>query len=71
MVEHLGNWIKLVALSQNSVEFAATTFLDHVLAHFGVLAEVLMDQGGEFLGDFKELYTKALIDHHITSRDHP
>jgi transposase-like protein len=71
MVEHFSKWIELVALPQNSVELAAAAFLDRVLAHFGAPAEVLTDQGREFLGVFEELCTKALIDHRTTSRDHP
>ena len=71
MVEHFSKWIELVALLQNSSELAATAFLDRVLARFGALAEVLTDQGREFLGAFEELYMHALIDHRTTSRDHP
>ena len=71
MVEHFSKWIELVALPQNSAELAAAAFLDRVLARFGAPAEVLTDQGREFLGAFEELCTKALIDHRTTSRDHP
>jgi transposase InsO family protein len=71
MVEHFSKWIEFVALPQNSVELAAAAFLDRVLARFGAPAEVLTDQGREFLGAFEELCTKALIDHRTTSRDHP
>ena len=45
--------------------------LDRVLACFGASAEVLTNQGREFLGAFEELCTKTLIDHRTTSRDHP
>lgn len=71
MVEHFSKWIELVALPQNSSELAAMAFLDRVLARFGAPAEVLTDQGREFLGSFEALCTKALIDHRTTSRDHP
>ena len=70
MVEHFSKWIELVALPQNSSELATAAFLDRVLARFGALAEVLTDQGREFLGAFEELCMKALIDHRTTSRDH-
>ena len=46
-------------------------FLDRVLARFGAPAEVLTEQGREFLGAFQALCTKALIDHRTSSRDHP
>ena len=55
MVEHFSKWIELVALPQNSSELAAATFLDRVLARFGAPAEVLTNQGREFLGPFEEL----------------
>ena len=71
MVEHFSKWIELVALPQNSAKLAAAAFLDRVFASFGAPAEVLTDQGREFLGAFKELCTKTLIDHCTTSRDHP
>ena len=70
MVEHFSKWIELVVLSHNSIELSVAAFLDHVLEHFGAPAEVLMDQGREFLGVFKELCTKAFIDHCTTSQDH-
>ena len=70
IVEHFSKWIELVALPQNSSKLAAATFLDRVLARFGAPAEVLKDQGHEFLGSFEELCVHALIDHRTTSRDH-
>ena len=71
MVEHFSKWIELVALPQNSSESAVVAFLDRVLARFGASAEVLTDQGREFLGSFEELCVQALIDHRTTSQDHP
>ena len=45
-------------------------FLNHVLARFGALAEVVTDQDRKFLSVFEELCTIALIDHRTTSWDH-
>ena len=53
IVEHFSKWIELVALPQNSSELAAIAFLDRVLARFGAPAEVLTDQGGNFLVPLK------------------
>ena len=50
MVEHFSKWIELVALPQKSTMLAATAFLGRVLARFGAPAEILTDQGREFLG---------------------
>ncbi len=52
-------------------EGVACAFLDRVFSHFGALAEVLTNQGMEFQGEFKVLCDKALIDHRITSQNHP
>jgi transposase InsO family protein len=61
----------LVALPDKFSEGAAYSFLDHVLSRFGAPAEVLTNQGREFLGEFQALYEQAMIDHCTTSRDHP
>ena len=71
MAQHFNKWIELVALPQNSSKLAAMAFLDGVLARFGAPAEVLTNQGREFLGSFETLCTKALIDHRTTFKDHP
>ena len=55
---------------QNSSKLATAAFLDRVLARFGAPAQVLIDQGREFLSAFEELCTKVLIDHRTASRDH-
>jgi hypothetical protein len=71
MIEHFSKWIELVALPDKFNEGAAYSFLDRVLSRFGALAELLTDQGREFLGEFQTLCEQAMIDHHTTSRDHP
>jgi hypothetical protein len=71
MIEHFSKWIELVALLDKFSEGAAYSFLDRVLSHFGAPAEVLTDQGREFLGEFQTLCEQAMIDHRTTSRDHP
>jgi hypothetical protein len=71
MIEHFSKWIELVALLDKFSEGAAYSFLDCVLSHFGAPAEVLTDQGREFLGEFQTLCWQAMIDHRTTLRDHP
>jgi hypothetical protein len=70
MVEHFSKWIELVPSFDKSSEGVAYAFFDRVLNHFGALANVLIDQGTKFQGDFQVLCDKALIDHQTTSRDH-
>jgi hypothetical protein len=55
MIEHFSKWIELVALPDKFSEGAAYSFLDRVLSRFGAPAEVLTDQGREFLGEFQTL----------------
>jgi transposase-like protein len=71
MVEHVSKWIELVLSPDKSNKGVAYAFLDRVLSHFGAPAEVLIDQGMEFQGEFQVLCDKVLIDHRTTSRDHP
>jgi hypothetical protein len=52
MVEHFSKWIELVLSLDKSSEGVAYALFDRVLSHFGVLAEVLTDQGTKFQGEF-------------------
>jgi hypothetical protein len=70
MIKHFSKWIELVALLDKFSEGAAYSFSDRVLSLFGAPAEVLTDQGREFLGEFQMLCEQAMIDHRITPRDH-
>ena len=49
-----------MALSRNSVELAAATFLNRVLTCFGAPTEVLTDQWKEFLGAFEDITAPPL-----------
>ncbi len=46
-------------------------FLDRMLNRFGVPTEFFIDQITKFCKGFQKLCEKALIDHWITSQDHP
>ncbi len=52
-------------------EGAANAFLDKVLSRFGAPTKILTNQRIKFDGEFQELCEKALINHRMTSRDHP
>jgi len=62
---------ELVPLLDCSNEGATYAFLDKVFNRFGALAKVIIDQGTKLCGGFQKVCEKALIDHHMTSRDHP
>ena len=70
MIEHFSKWIELVPIPAKKSYHAAAA-LRGVLCRYGAPAEILTDQGEEFQGEFAELLTKLLIDHRLTSRDHP
>jgi hypothetical protein len=46
-------------------------FLHRVLGQYGTCAEVVTDQGTEWLGDFQDMLTDCFIDHRVTSPNHP
>lgn len=70
MMEYFSTWIELIALPHNSTKLVDTTFIDYVLACLGAHANVLTNQGRNFLGAFVQLYTKTFIYLYTTSRDH-
>ena len=70
MIEHFSKWIELVAIPAKKSHHTAAA-LRGVLCRYGAPAEVLTDQGEEFQGEFGDLLSKLLIDHRLTSRDHP
>ncbi|GAQ93509.1 hypothetical protein KFL_015960010, partial [Klebsormidium nitens] len=70
MIEHFTKWVELVPIPEKTPEHTAAA-LKRVLTMFGAPAEVLTDQGDEFLGEFDELLTRLMIDHRRTSRGHP
>jgi transposase InsO family protein len=70
IIEHFSKWIELVSISKKISHHTAAA-LRGVLCRYGAPVEGLMDQGKEFHGEFAELLTKLLIDHCLTSRDHP
>jgi hypothetical protein len=70
MIEHFSKWIELVPIPEKTSHHTAAA-LRGVLCRYGAPAEVLTDQGEEFRGESAELLTKLLIDHRLTSKDHP
>jgi hypothetical protein len=70
MIEHFSKWIDLVPIPEKTSHHTAAA-LRGVLCRYGALVEVLTDQGEDFCGEFAKHLTKLLIDHRLTSRDHP
>ena len=70
IIEHFSKWCELVALPSKHSKRVAEIFLG-IMARFGACAEVLTDNGSEFMGEFDALCQKLLLDHRTTSRYHP
>ena len=70
-IEHFSKWVELIPLPNKEASSTAYAFLHNVIGRFGAMAEVVTDQGREFLGEFQQLMAQALVDHRMTSANHP
>ena len=70
-IESLSKHVEAIPLRTKEATEVAAAFLTHVIGRFGGCAEVLTDQGTEFQGTFHALLTACLIDHRLTSPNHP
>jgi hypothetical protein len=70
-IEHFTKQVELMALPDKSAETTAYVFLSSVLGRYGSCAEVVTDQGSEFLGAFHNLLEECMIDQRTTSTNHP
>ena len=71
MVEGFSKHLEVDVSAEKTSLFTAKAFLHNVLSRFGAPAEVVSDQGSEFLGEFHELLASNFIDHRTTSANHP
>ncbi len=53
MIEHFSKWLELVLLLNCNSERATYAFLNRIFNRFGVLIEVLINQGIHFYGEFQ------------------
>ena len=70
-IEHYTKHIELCDLEDKRAETTARAFLECVLSRFSAPAEVLTDGGSEWQGAFDALLQQCLIDHRVTSPNHP
>ena len=70
IIEHFSKWCELVALPSKHAGKVAEAFLG-IMTRYGACAEVLTDNGNEFMGEFDALCQRLLLDHRTTSRYHP
>jgi transposase InsO family protein len=66
-VEHLSRFIIVIPLQAKSAYDAALAFKLHVIGVFGLMEEVVTDQGTEFAADYHDMLDELGIDHRQTS----
>jgi hypothetical protein len=70
-IEHFSKWIEAIPLRSKTAAATSYAFRQHVPSRYGAPAEVLTDGGSEFKGEFEQLLVESLIDHRVTSPNHP
>jgi len=70
-IEHFSKTIEVVPIPSKQANHTADAFRAAVLCRYASPAEVITDGGHEFLGEFDALLREALIDHCVTSPQHP
>lgn len=69
-VEHFSKWIEVFPL-QNKSAAEVTYYANQLFSRYLAPAEVVTNGGGEFEGEFQSLLQRFLIDHRVTSPNHP
>ena len=70
-VDHFSKWAEFMAVPDKSAKTTSDALLDHILARFGALGEVITDQGSEFEGAFHTLLNQHHITHRTPGKEHP
>ena len=70
-IKHFSKCLVAVTIPSMTADCAMRALLEHVIVRFGSCAEVVTDQGTKFQGEFEALLRHSLIDHRITSPNHP
>jgi hypothetical protein len=70
-IEHFSKVVVLEPMTTKEAKNTCYAFEHGVLGRFGACAEVVTDQGTEFLGAFQEMCARCFIDHRTTSANHP
>jgi PHD-finger/Integrase core domain len=71
MIDSFSKQIEVEALPDKTAASTAYAFARNVLCRYGACAEVVSDQGSEFLMEFHQVLKAAFIDHRTTSANHP
>lgn len=71
MIEHFSKTLVLEPLPSKESKHTAYAFEHGVLGRFGSCAELISDNGSEFMGELQTLCVSHFIDHRTTSANHP
>jgi site-specific DNA-cytosine methylase len=71
MVDYFSKWIEAIPVTSVTSAETARQFHLHVLARFGLPAEVVTDNGSSFRGAFEELCKKKFIHQRFITEDVP
>jgi hypothetical protein len=71
MIEGFSKQLEVTAIPDKSASTTAYTFAREVLCRYGACAEVVTDQGSEWMDEFHQCLQAAFIDHRTTSANHP
>ncbi|NBK23903.1 MAG: hypothetical protein EOM68_17970 [Spirochaetia bacterium] len=70
-VEYYTKWVELIPIPSKAAASTAYAFAHNVLGRFGACAEVVTDQGHEWLAEFHDLLEHSFIDHRFTAPEKP
>jgi len=71
MIEYFSKNMEIAPLPSKEARHTAKRFAARVLGRYGAPAEVVTDNGGEWLGEFDKLLRSVMVDHRFTKPHHP
>jgi transposase InsO family protein len=71
MIEGFSKQLEVSAIPDKSAATTAYAFTREVLCRYGSCAEVVTDQGAEWMDEFHQCLQASFIDHRTTSANHP
>jgi hypothetical protein len=70
-IDYFTKWVEAIPMTTKSSAEVAYYLLYAIISRYGAPAELVTDGGGEFGGEVESLLRRCLIDHRITSAQHP
>jgi site-specific DNA-cytosine methylase len=70
-IDYYSKWIEAIPVKDLEAETTLQAFLLHVIARYGMPAEVISDNGTAFKGEFRDFCTRRLIHQRLISEDTP